>query len=656
MKLFLFILTSCLLFGQEVYVNQVGYDPLAPKTVYASNYTGSFKIADINGIEVYSGEFIFKGTDEHTNLSLSSADVSDFMQTGEYKIVLDNSVESNLFLISENVYTESYRKALKSFYMQRCGIQLTQNFAGQYHHLKCHSLDAFYHQTAGTGFKLTTGGWHDAGDFGKYIVNAGVTVGTMLFGYELLPENFQADNLNIPESGNGIPDFLDEIKYEVDWFLKMQNDEGAVFFKCTAENFSGVIMPEADNSSRNIYELSSTATADFAAITAMFSRIFRQYDEEYSGLLLNASEQAWNYLISNPNIFPIGGFTNPPGTGTGQYGDGNDKDERLWAAIELLKTTGKQEYSNYFDLFVQDYFNNSFGWNDVKSLALLSYMFENQYLNRDVLNELEISLISRSQEILQKANSNGFSVPLSANEYNWGNNSTILNRCLMLYSAYKITSNESYLIQIQNSLNYIFGCNGHNKSFVTGCGANYPMHIHHRQSEADNIEEPVPGLIAGGPDRYLSDPVLKARFNSNTPPAMCYTDEFGSYASNEIAINWNAPLVTVLGIYNSIFYTSSIEEGKISIPEEIKILGNYPNPFNGFTRIDFRNFQPQNLFINIFNILGEKVLTKDLGYITPGDNSISLDYSEIKNPVSGVYFYNIAGNQNSDIQKMIIIK
>ena len=171
------------------------------------------------------------------------------------------------------LYDDVYKKSLKGYYFQRCGTALLQPHAGVYYHAACHPGDGFYHSSTGqSGFRLTTGGWHDAGDYGKYVVNSGITVGTLLLAYERFPEKFNQDNLNIPESGNGVPDLLDEVRYELEWLLKMQNENGGVYFKITKEQFESFIMPQNDSGIRYIHVLSSTATGNFAAMMARAAR------------------------------------------------------------------------------------------------------------------------------------------------------------------------------------------------------------------------------------------------------------------------------------------------------------------------------------------------------------------------------------------------
>ena len=358
MKRYIFI-PCCIVFyslfqlqitSAQVFINQVGYLPALPKIFYTSSIADSFYIIEsITGDVKYRDEIYFSASnDPATGLTLYSGDFSAFQTNGNYFILLSNGDSSFVFSINSNVYDDVYKKSLKGYYFQRCGTALLQPNAGVYSHTACHPGDGFYHSSTGqSGYRLATRGWHDAGDYGKYVVNSGITVGTLLSAYENFPEKFNQDNLNIPESGNGVPDLLDEVRYELEWLLKMQNENGGVYFKVTKEQFESFIMPQYDSGIRYIYELSSCATGDFAAMMARAARIYHSIDTTFSNKCLNASTLAWSFLTAHSTIVPVGGFKNPVGTGTGEYGDTNDSDERLWAAAELYETTGLDEYNNY---------------------------------------------------------------------------------------------------------------------------------------------------------------------------------------------------------------------------------------------------------------------------------------------------------------------
>lgn len=662
--LFLLLIISMLSIRAEgrLFVNQCGYLIDMPKCVISNNGAVSYKIFSAeSSSEVYSGNFIsWISNDDATGYDLLIGDFSGFKTPGSYFIVSNLGDTSYHFNISNEVFDQLYRKSLKSFYYQRCGLQLVQAYAGIYQHAACHLIDAFHHSTSNaSGFKITSGGWHDAGDFGKYIVNAGITVGTLLAAYENFPENFDADDLNIPESENGVPDILDEIRFELLWFLKMQDESGGVFTKLTPEVFSGMIMPNTDNSKRYIFEIASTATADFAAVTAKAARIFKMFDEEFAEECLQASIKAWEFLEANPDIVPPGGFRNPTGVITGEYGDSSDKDERLWAAIELYISTKQDKYIEYYTskLTAAGLFDTP-GWNNLKSLAHLAFLHnvnsENQFVNELLLNSLR-SLCDGFCEVIEK---NGFKVALNGSEYHWGSNSTVLNKAILLISAYEFFNDNKYLNAALDQMNYTLGVNAHDLSFVTGVGTKYPVNIHHRQSAADNIDEPVPGFIAGGPNRYLNDPKLKSLFNSSTPPALCYADHVDSYASNEIAINWNAPLVYVSGYFNSLQNISVNTDKQGFLPGTLKLYQNYPNPFNGSTEIIFHVNKTQSVDLRIIDILGREIFKKNLGIKPRGEYSFLWDGkdNDFVSMSSGIYVFNISGEQENLFKKLVLVK
>ncbi len=646
--------------AQYALINQAGYLPDQVKYVYFIMPEDSFYVVD-----KASGEIQFRAAmqmtsakDPATGLATYRGDFSVFTRAGAYQISTPGGDTSFSFSISSTVYESVYKKTLKGYYFQRCGQALLSQNAGVYARSTCHTNDGTYHSTTGkTGTLETTGGWHDAGDYGKYVVNAGVSVGTLLYAYELFPGKFTYDNLNIPESGNSVPDILDEVRYELEWLLKMQDtSDGGIYFKVTTENFDGFEMPSSDGSTRYIYQKSSTAAGDFAAITAQAGRIYEQFDTAFASRCLKASRLAWQYLQANPSIVPAGGFSNPPGTGTGVYGDNTDSDERLWAAAELYVTTGEDAYHSYFKAHYNDYslFSSTMGWANVRTMAHIAYLMGNQP-NRDltIQSNLKTALASYCNGLLSIVSADGLNVSMLPSDYGWGSNSVALNNAVLLIIGSVTSNNDSYAVAALQQLNYILGCNRLNMTFVTGVGSVYPMHIHHRPSASDGIVEPIPGLMAGGPDKYLDDAVLQSLFTSSTPPARCYADNEGSYASNEIAINWNAPLVFVSGYFNESPATSVQQPSAAAVPSHFLLHQNYPNPFNPSTVISYE--LPGNSFVNlkVFDILGREIITLVDQRQAAGNHAVTFNASLLP---SGVYFYRLQTSGGSMTRKMVLLK
>ncbi|MBN1155196.1 glycoside hydrolase family 9 protein [candidate division KSB1 bacterium] len=540
-----------------ILVNQIGYRPEYNKKAFTNIDADTFEIVNTEtGEQIYTGQLkLHHKDDPSTGETLLIGDFSDLKDAGNYTIRIGHN-QSVQFEISEQPYDDAYASALKSFYFQRCGTELETRYAGEFSHPICHAQDATYHvSTHMDGVRDMTGGWHDAGDYGKYIVNAGITVGTMLMAYEHYPTWFGGDDIMIPESDNSIPDILDECRYELEWFLKMQHENGGVHHKVTRENFAPFIMPEDDDATRFIFEISSTATADYCAVMALASRIYTSFDRAFSKTCLDAALKAWRFLEQNPEIIPVGGFRNPDGVNTGGYGDATDRDERLWAAVELYITTGAQGYHEYYRKNYQenDIISRQMSWPQVECLAHLSYLHtDRQSTDPKIRAEIVNSLVSYCDKLVEMHAESGLHVLLQANDYEWGSNSTVMNRAILLIAAYEETADTNYLHVAYDQLHYILGVNIHGMTFITGVGDRYPQNIHQRQAGADNITEPISGFLAGGANAKLQDAALRRAFTRETPPARSYLDVLESYASNEVAINWNAPLLYVMGYLNAV--------------------------------------------------------------------------------------------------------
>jgi len=639
------VVAACAVKGQNVWVNQAGYLPGQQKLAYTIDGADSFYVIDaVSRDTTYRGGVRLQATnDPSTGLTTYICDFSSLTREGVYRIQTDSGDTSVSFMISKSALTDVYRKSLKAYYFQRCGEALIPQYAGVYARAVCHRNDALFHPSTGkTGSKVTTGGWHDAGDYGKYVASAGITVGTLLLAYELFPDKFGSDDLNIPESGNSVPDILDQVRYELEWLLEMQDStDGGVYFKVTPEKFEGFVMPTQDNSIRYIYQKSTAATGDFAAVMAEAGRIYLPFDSVFASRCLTAAESAWQYLQANPTIVPSGGFHNPPGTGTGEYGDGDDSDERLWASAELFETTGADSFNAYYKTHFNDQglFRSTMSWQDVRDMAQIAYLTgKESHTDSSIRAKLQSALIAYCSSLVSIASRDGFNVTLSPSGYVWGSNSAVLNNGVLLIIGYMLSGNIAFYNTALDQLNYILGCNVKGMSYVTGVGTFSPMNPHHRPSYADGIAAPVPGLMVGGPDRYLDDPVLQSTYTASTPPAQCYIDNWQSYASNEIAINWNAPLVFVAGYFNETLTDVPAMGTLYSIPNEIRLEQNFPNPFNPSTTIIYQVPDVCYVSLIVYDVLGRQVAVLVDKHEIGGTHSVRFDAENLPN---GVYFYRL---------------
>lgn len=659
------VFLSGLILNAQPLTNQVGYLPQSGKFVYTTQPNDSFYVIDqaTQAIVHRGGITVNVVNDPNTETNIFEGDFSVLQTPGSYIVTIPGQGFSQAFEIGTNVYDAASAASLKAFYFQRCNFDLIGGVADPYFHPRCHSADGILHpSTGGSGFKLARGGWHDAGDYGKYIVNAAVTVGTLLLAHEVFPGRFASDNLNIPESGNSIPDILDEVRFELEWMLQMQDTvSGGVHHKLTFEVFSAFAMPQNTSGTRYIYEISSAATADFAAVMARAGRMYQSYDAAFAQKCLDAAVLAWGYLQANPNIVPPGGFQNPSGTSTGTYGDGNDSDERFWAATELYITTGETSYHNYF---IGNYaqfglINGEISWPNVQTLGYLTYLLNDvSGQSQNIKNLIRTSLQNFATGTLTTTASRGMRLSISPGEFVWGSNSVIMNKAILLILAYEEFNNPDYRLAALSQLDYIFGANLHNISFLPGSGEIDVQNLHHRPSAADGIPGALPGMLSGGPNEFLGDPVLQANFTDQTPPALCWIDDVGSYAGNEMAINWNGAIAFVLGYFAAEGTVSSIEPSD-NKPKSINLQQNYPNPFNPSTAIPFQLGEASTVEIKIYNTLGQVVreLVNNQLFAS-GEHQVmwnGLDNNGTLAP-SGVYIYQLSAGSVRHSRKMTFLR
>ena len=648
-----------------VAVDQAGYPALARKMAVVTAYADSFQVinAATGAVQHRGPVSLASRADAATGMDIYRADFSSMSLPGEYFVRTSSGDTSVHFAITDSVYSPVFRASLKGFFYQRCGVALPQTFAGLWWHPVCHtSTDAMFHSTAeSTGVAQVSGGWHDAGDYGKYVVNAGITVGTLLMAYEWFPSRFSADNLQIPESGNSVPDILDETRHELTWLFTMQAAGGGVFFKITKPQFEGFVMPNNDPGQRYIYRLSSTGTGDFAAMMARAARVYRPFDSTFSAKCLGAAVRAWQFLQASPFIVPAGGFKNPTGTVTGEYGDGDDSDERLWAAVELYLANGDSAAHTYFlnNYASKGIITGAMSWGNVRTLAECAYLRGSRPgMNPTVQENIRQSLLTYCQGVISLRDNSGFRAAIRTNDYYWGSNSQVMNNALLLILGKAAGGSQELEEAALEQLHYILGVNAHGQSFVTGVGARSTLRPHHRPSGSDGVAAPVPGLLSGGPDRNINDdPVLAAKFTVSTPPALCYVDDQGSYASNEIAVNWNAPLVFVAGYFAQDLSSTSVPPEGTPLPRDIRLNQNFPNPFNGATVISFSLARTMDVDLHVVDLLGQSVSSMRLGPLAAGEHRTiwSVEGSMLS---SGSYFYFLAsaGRAISDVRTLVLLR
>ena len=536
-------------------VDQVGYLPEARKMAFVvAERSDEFLVRRTGDSSiVFRGRLSAPVYDADSGDRVQVADFSPFRTEGKFYIEVPGVGTSWTFAIGPAVYRRAFYLTMRSFYGQRCGtaVDLGPEFS-TFKHAACH-LTGGYHSTAGKrGPRVSSKGWHDAGDYGRYVVNSGISTGELLWTWELFAPRVRNVSLDIPESGNATPDILDEIRWNLDWMLTMQDDDGGVWHKQTSENFADFVMPENDTlvsyvigSGREPYK-SSTATADFAAVMAIAARVYQPFDEKYAQRCLAAATRAWLWLETHPNVE----FRNTSGVLTGEYGDRDPSDEILWAAAELWRTTKHRQYESYFLAHYSKHLSSLAagppGWPQLGPLALWTYVLDGN-ANNDATRTIRQMSLQSADAIVARTKTNGYRHSLRRKDYTWGSNGVVANYGAQLLVANALKPDARYRETALENLHYLLGRNTFSLSWVTQLGENPFRHPHHRPSQADNNPAPWPGLLSGGPNRSRQDPAMKKL--GSLPPAKMYLDDWESYATNEIAINWNAPLVFLLAAF-----------------------------------------------------------------------------------------------------------
>lgn len=493
----------------------------------------------------------------HSNTITRIADFSSFSTPGSYVVLIPGIGFSHIFRIDDNIMSDVGKACIKGFYFQRSDAPLPYEYAGKWHRSAGHAdQEVFIHPSAASTerpaqTKLSSpGGWYDAGDYNKYIVNAGITMQTLLAAFEQYPAYFTNQPIHIPEGTNSIPDLLDEILYNLRWMLTMQDPfDGGVYHKCTNAAFDDMVMPGITKAPRYLVQKSTAATLDFAAVMAKSARIIELFDKKLPGLsdsCLNAAVKAWKWANTNPAIIYDQQKLNTqykPEITTGAYGDGTLNDEWIWAAAEMFCTTSNEKYLD--PLQGLDKINITLPtWNNVALLGFYALLTQKGSVPIRYEKEWQLmrkSLLQMADEYTAYASKSAFKVAMGRqkNDFVWGSNSVAANQGILLLHAYQLTGSRIYLEAAIDNADYLLGRNATGYCFVTGYGSRSPMHPHHRQSIADGIVDPVPGLLVGGPNPFRQDSCAYAKIERET----AYTDDDCSFASNEIAINWNAPAV-----------------------------------------------------------------------------------------------------------------
>jgi len=512
-------------------LNTVGYLPEMRKAASIAAACTNFQlIRTSDGQAVFHGQVSGPKWNAGTAENLFTADFSGWREPGVYLLTADGAGKSAPFAIGQDAFTNAYRTAMLGMYLWRCGTEVSASFEGRtFFHEACHTNDAFL-DFAGGGHtrKPANGGWHDAGDFNKYVVNAGVSVGVMLRAWEDFGGALERIRLQLPPEKTSVPDFLREVKWELDWLLQMQAEDGSVYHMVSARNFDEFEMPEQESAPRYFSSWSTAATEVSAAMLAQAARDYKAFDATYAERCLAAAKRNYAFLAQHPQRQA----TDRKPFATGIYQIGSET-ARSWAAVELWETTGETNFLADFESAARKLdpeLYPDFDYGDYRDLAMLTYL-SSQRDGRDVslVAAARESLLRAADGMVATSAAEGYARPLG-DKYFWGSNGTVARQTVLLHAGEKLSAKPEYRATALAALDYLLGRNYFGRSFVTGVGFESPLHPHDRLSASLKLGVPCPGRLVGGPQ----------------PSAKDWADKQDDFTRNEIAINWNTALIYAL--------------------------------------------------------------------------------------------------------------
>lgn len=531
--------------------NQLGFRATGPKwIVVPGEQSVGFKVINLsNGLPLMQGSTSRAAFWPPAEQWVTLAEVSELTVHGEYQFVV-SGVEPVNFTVSASPYSALHDSAIKAFYFNRASMALEPRYAGPWARaaghpdtsVKVHTSAASTARPAGFTFSAPKG-WYDAGDYNKYVVNSGISTYTLLRAYVDFADFYQQRQWQIPESGNTIPDLLDEIMWNLEWLSAMQDpNDGGVYHKLTTLAFAGIVMPDQTHAERFVVQKSTAAALNLAAVLANASRIMQPFESQWPGKAALYRQQAlaaWQWAEKHPAVY----YQQPADVHTGAYGDEQLADEWAWAGVELFLLTDEPTYLTAFRQLTAPPTTPS--WANVAALAYYSLAAElrqGRNLDSAIVGQVTQELLQAADQLVSIHQQSAYGVAMRADDFVWGSSAVAMNKAMLLYQASLVSPEPRYEQAMQGLLDYVLGRNPLQLSYVTGFGMKHPQFIHHRPSAADNVAAPVPGWLVGGPQPGQQDQCAY----TTTLPALSYVDDWCSYASNEVAINWNAPLVYVL--------------------------------------------------------------------------------------------------------------
>jgi len=569
-------------------LNQLGFQPGTSKQAIVDDPAPTalpWSVSGAGGAVVAKGTTSVFGKDAASGDTVHQVDLSSLTKPGSYRLTV--GVHSGRpFTISADTYGPLARAALNYFYQTRAGTPIDARFAGGAQWARPaghpHEIVSCFQGTdeSGTAWpgcggyrRDVTGGWYDAGDEGKYVVNGGISLWTLQNLWEVeqgLPaaRRFTAGRELVPNQGRLDP-LLVEARWEMDFLLAMQVPDGTHMqlpvgrqpwgAKLTLSDVDASGMahhkvgdahwtrlpmpPQEDPEPRLLYPPTTGATLNLAATAAQCARIWKTIDPAYSAKCLDAAKRAFDAAVRNPAIF-TGNFT-----GSGSYGDASVTDEFFWAAAELFATTHDPLYGDV--LHRLHFFGDPVqvpSWGNTAALGTITLALTDGALSADEQAVQRKAIVAAADGFLAEEARSGYRIPYAGTNYTWGSNSNLLNRALLLGIAARFTGEAKYRDGMVDVMDYLLGRNPLDQSYISGFGARPMKNPHHRfwaHSLDPHLPAPPPGVVSGGPNNGRAADEIARQIAPCAAPMRCWKDHIFAYSLNEVAINWNAPLVWV---------------------------------------------------------------------------------------------------------------
>lgn len=536
----------------QIVINQLGYLPHIQKVALLISekqaQQGQWQLFNTGtGKTALSGELKSASVDPHTLFQIQTIDFSYITTPGTYQLRVNN-IQSFAFNIADDVYTPLIRGLLRSYYLQRCGQKIDDPETGM-KRPHCHLSDgvlAHDDELHKKGKRFhADGGWHDAGDYGKYIAPTAVVLLELLSRYERYEKQLSQLTLDIPESKNSVPDILDEMRIGLDWMLSMQRADGAIYRKLSGQHWPSLVPPEEDKQTRFVYGVSSHETGKAIAAWALAARIYKHHDMSLAKRYLKAAKLSWKWLAQQDNIV----FDHHAGDddGSGAYnfngftlesGLKSHNDDKFAAAMELYLTTGNTKFAEYLETAIPSLDMMIMEWKNPSAQSMLNALYHQQ---AQPLSELRENVINQLDDYVRESYQRTLSskLGLANHRFIWASNKMAAEEGILLQHAAHYLKNGSYNHAAWEQVHYLLGRNPFNQTFVSGFGTRPVKHVNHIYSKAAKLY--IPGLHVGGPNEDAQAGIAP----KNSGP-LSYIDSDKSYATNEYAIDYNSALLSLL--------------------------------------------------------------------------------------------------------------